>query len=88
MTRHRWLWAMALLTGCGSRAQAGLANVPDENRAWGDEDRRKDAIANGQRSCPRAGHQQDDPLFARRPPCAEATPAASSVRPSPASAPR
>jgi hypothetical protein len=61
---------------CARNAQAGLTNAPGINRPTWNEDRGRDAIANGPDSCTPPTEGKEQPLKNRWPKCPEATPAA------------
>lgn len=62
----------AVLTGCGSTLQAGLASAPGGTRPWSEADLAQEPIANSSRSC-NVEPNKPDPLPNRFPPCAEAS---------------
>lgn len=63
--------AIGALPGCGGNAKAGLANVPNMNRPWNDNDRGRDVIANGPEAC---GPTRERPERSKLPQCPESPP--------------
>jgi hypothetical protein len=61
------------LAACGGNAKGGLANVPNMNRPWGDDERGRDVIANGPEAC---GPTRERPVRSKLPQCPETTPSA------------
>ena len=67
------LLATAGSFACSGNAKGGLANVPNMNRPWDNNDRGRDVIANGPEAC---GPTRERPEPAKLPQCPETSPSA------------
>ncbi len=72
---YAFVLTSALLMGCASSLQVGLANAPGLGGATA-ETRVHDVIANGRDSCERSAFPQGDVLRGHIPPCAGTEPVA------------
>ena len=67
------VFATAGSFACSGNAKGGLANAPNLNRPWGDDDRGRDVIANGPEAC---GPTRERPERSKLPQCPETSPSA------------
>ena len=58
-------------SGCSGNAKGGLANAPNINRPWDNNDRGRDVIANGPEAC---GPTRERPERSKLPQCQETLP--------------
>lgn len=72
------LLGIGALAGCSGNAKGGLANVPNMNRPWNDDDRGRDVIANGPEAC---GPTRERPERSKLPQCPESSPAKTPLPP-------